>query len=214
MIFRIKRDVSDSGPWALPGGSTWTVNDGSLSPDYYFRVADPLFPALLEAEALSDLDGRRLLIGQKTPNTPLPDVLRFEVPEFVCSRRLTDIIETLEPDTHQIIPLTVVDRTDHSPFGTYDYINVVQTAPCLDVDASSHAQRKVRKWDGVPWVSLSALTPGGQIVKESAAIGLHLWRDAEARGAFFCSEALKSRLEKARVTGFSFLAAQPALNLH
>lgn len=214
MIYRVDLDVSERGNWALPGGSTWTTNNGSNAPEYSFRVVDPLIPARLEAEALADLGKRRLLVGQKTPDTPLPDVLRFDATECVCSRHVTEIIETLEPGVHQIIPVTVIDRTDHSPFGTYDYINVVQTAPCLDVDASSHAECKVREWDGVPYVSLTSLTPNGQIVKESAALGLHLWRDAEARGAFFCSDELKSRLEEARVTGLSFLGAQPAPNLH
>ncbi|MEM7508331.1 MAG: DUF1629 domain-containing protein [Pseudomonadota bacterium] len=162
---------------------------------------------------MADLKKCRLMISPAA-GKPLPDVLKFEPSTFVVNTRVSEIIETLEPSTHQIIPITVVDQTDHSRIGAYDYINVVQTAPCLDVDASSHAERRVREWDGLPWVSLSALTPKSQVVRESAAIGLHLWRDAEARGAFFCSEELKSHLEEAGVTGLSFLAAQPKRDLH
>lgn len=213
MIFRAKPDLSGTGSWALPEGAAWTASDGTKSRARGFRVTDPLIPALIEAETLADLRKRQLMVSQAA-DKPLPDVVKFEISQFVCARRVTEIIETLEPDIHQIIPVTFVDRSDHSPIGDYDYINVVQTAPCLDVDASSRAERKVREWDGLPWVSLTALIPKSQVVRESAALGLHLWRDAEARGAFFCSEELKFRLEEARVTDLSFLAAQPARNLH
>lgn len=128
----------------------------------------------------------------------------FQGGDIVVSDRVADVIERLEPEQHDLIPIPNVwslgsqQRVDRQLY----FLNVYAEARTVDLEGSQTAN-EVRGSDGMAVTFLISLTPETSVVFASAADGRHLWRD-DVTKATFMSETMVAALKEADVRGFRF----------
>ena len=128
---------------------------------------------------------KKLEVG-KPRKGGLPHILGWSVGPYIVSGRVRDIIELLEPETHEFSAMRAVSSSDRAELGTYHFLF---PPPCLDAVLDSETEW----WGGrVGYISsFSKVT-----LRVAVIAGHHLWRGVPPRmdTKYFCSDELRDRL--------------------
>lgn len=198
--FKIARSSGDetfSSPWARQ-----------------YRNAEPIDPEIADVRAV------RVHRPELGP-TEVPDLLMANDIPIVCEA-FRQIVQDLEQDMHQFLPVALHDETGARLPGTYWMMNVLQRRDCVVwPDEIKRWEREgytfpeiERFWDTHP-KARRALTP---FVDQSRIEGLHLWRPIYPRYPlghslylfeFFVSDELARRVEEAKLRKMSARPAVP-----
>ncbi|XYK80246.1 MAG: imm11 family protein [Labrenzia sp.] len=112
---------------------------------------------------------------------------------IVVSDTVKDIIEGLEPGVHQFFPIEVVYKDGSFARQMY-FFNICNRLDTMDRERATAKIRKVL-WDPAT----------GDFAFSKAAIGpRHAWRDKLLNYGLFVSDAAKTEMEQAGVTGITF----------
>ncbi|WP_420414516.1 imm11 family protein [Roseibium sp.] len=112
---------------------------------------------------------------------------------IVVSDTFKDIIEGLEPEVHQFFPIEVVYKDD-SPARQMYFFNICNRLDTMDRESTTAT------FEQIYWKPET-----GDFAFSKAAIGArHAWRDKHVHHGTFLSDAAKTAMEKARVSGITF----------
>ena len=202
-----------------------------------FAGGNPDYPTL----DLTTADGKprkgQSLMGCMLDSMPIPPELQVSVPErivikpgphnylpdfgyaadygcFVVSDRFVEIIERLEPNTHQflLIPEAIDINGTHLP-RKYFLMNVLARLASIDIQRSTvHIKDVSFSLNGTLVKSeMLAENPGPANSKRfyadrNAIGGRHLWRGNSygLMGRYFCSATLRQELEKEGLSRLSY----------
>jgi hypothetical protein len=138
----------------------------------------------------------------------IPDCFQgFPFREQVMSQEMADVIEQLEPNTHDFAPIPRIwSRLSNARVERkYVFANVHVVLPGLDREKSDFVERTSAK--GRKFLAISASEKSESYVIDTAKVaGHHLWRDATQSRHTFASDELKTRLEAVGCRGMQFKA--------
>ncbi len=123
----------------------------------------------------------------------LPNI--FTVPGGSCvNQTLRDLIEALEPNVHQFIPIALFDKKKNGIEGNFKFLIIAQ-----QLNSIIRAKSSVMMDTG--------LIIGKKITMISQQIqGKHLWRERNTISQFFISDELHDQFEKRKFKGIDKLA--------
>jgi hypothetical protein len=136
----------------------------------------------------------------------VPSVLGWNIGPFLVSPRVRELLDELEPGTHDYIPIAI--RTEHDYKGTTEHgtYNLILPPPCLD--AVVIEQTEFRKGIGYKgfegsdgWISNFSDDPC--VLRGDVIDGHHLWRLSERFHApYVCSDELWKRIKAEKLIGW------------
>jgi hypothetical protein len=179
-------------------------------------------PGLVIAAGSQILDAGRAIRPNHLPTTMQIGGGQRGVTDFdgysglvYVSAALKNIIEQLEPDTHQFFPIRLVDKQGNH-LGDH-WIWVI----CNRVDGIDREQTSLVLWKGVLWLAPSSLSEdelppgvdrsvlGRRVFNASQVAGYHFWRDKYLiPGDIFCSDEAARRIADANFTGIKLVQAE------
>jgi hypothetical protein len=120
---------------------------------------------------------------------------------------MADVIEQLEPNTHDFAPIPKVwSRLSNARVERkYVFANVHVVLPGLDREKSNFVERTDAKGGKFFAIRLPGLSES-YVIDTAKVAGHHLWRDATQSTYTFVSDELKTRLEEVGCRGMYFLA--------
>ena len=134
------------------------------------------------------------------PVKKLADVLQTSNQLTAVSGSVKDVIEGMEPDTHQFWPISILTKRGGSASGTlYFAMLVLQSRDALRPEASGEGSLKETSSYSNLWriqADKKSLLEGIAI-DEAAVDGAHLWFEQRASGqAYFLSDGLSAALRE------------------
>lgn len=121
----------------------------------------------------------------------IPHIIGWSVGPWIISKRVREVIEELEPNIHEFIPVDLISE----PRNVFiDLYFLVLPPPVLDAVVADKTE-----FDG-PMLRL-----GGRCVLKRVGIqGRHLWRGPKSlMSTFFCSDELMRRLKLEGLDGWA-----------
>jgi len=144
----------------------------------------------------------------------MPDVFFSDGGVTVCSKAMRELIEQLDPELHQFIPISVIHKNGETDESDYFITNVHLTFDVID-DAKTKATKMSGPVLGQPKRNLRLLNVG--LVKANdVAVFLkllpkaNLWREKAYPGIYMMSDALFDPIKE---RGMKFFKTQKALEV-
>lgn len=133
----------------------------------------------------------------------------------VVSKKFRDLIEYLEPDVHNFIPVPIV-RPDGSQIeGPFYYMNVLQRAYTIDIEKSPRGRWKDHNGDYLASIQMMPHLPDPDVIYRADRVGdMHLWQEGHeewdkdkprfylAVSGYTVSDLLMKRMKKERIYNF------------
>ena len=149
---------------------------------------------------------------QATDGESLPDILRIKG-ALAVPAPFRDIVDRLEPETHQLFPITLFRPSGEAVAREYFLLNVCRKIDALVIEKSdvywNHWEQKLPDGRVILGknVSLSGARPTIVLRKEDI-IGRHLWRaDVHLTNHLFFSDELMKAVQSARLKELRALQA-------
>lgn len=141
-----------------------------------------------------------------TSSVPCPNVV---------SKKFRDLIEDLEPDVHNFIPVQIVRPDGSQVEGPFYYMNVLQRAYTIDIEKSPRGRWRDHNGDFIASIQMMPHLPDPDVIYRADKVGnKHLWQEgyAEKRGSgsrfylrvtgYTVSEALMKRMKKEKIYSY------------
>jgi hypothetical protein len=181
---------------------------------FYFPIGrgEPLTPELLA------LRPDPLYVRMKGTNRrSLPAIFDGSVSVWIVRNDVRQIIENLEPGVHTFVPLNLKVRGSARDCGQFYLLWIGQAIDAVVIDETDFRDGRGRVgFEGrisfIPGPA-AVLSPFGDTVLDGSLIeGRHLWRGARGKlgqsvpfsRVYFCSDALATRIEAAKLRGWWF----------
>jgi hypothetical protein len=132
-----------------------------------------------------------------------PDVIK-SYGSLIISERVRDIIESFEPNVHQLLPVDLYRPKANVPFTRYYWLVVCNRIDSVDSKHTTYGRRVITLSDGSKHNSIWELNgdPTKNIVFSSSAIaGRHMWIDPFLGSNPRISDQLGTALIAAEITG-------------
>lgn len=96
----------------------------------------------------------------------------------VVSERFRDLIEDLEPDVHNFIPVQIVRRDGSHVEGRFYYMNVRQLAYTIDIEKSPRGRWKDYNGNFIASIQMMPHLPDPDVIYCADRVGnMHLWME-------------------------------------
>lgn len=178
--------------------------------DYWppYLAGYPLTP-----EIRSRMPSTLVIEGPK--RRPMPDIFNLgfggSPNDFVVNEKVKGLIEALEPDVHEFVPVEVVDEKRNQRYSRYFFLYVGQAIDAIVIDRSDFEGGFGA--EGYAKKSRLNLLGSNKVLDVKKIAGKHLWRGGNERlggggdpngSVLFCSDALAKLFKSNKVDGWVF----------
>ncbi len=133
----------------------------------------------------------------------------------VVSEKFRDLIEDLEPDVHNFIPVQIVRPDGSQVEGQFYYMNVLQRAYTIDIENSPRARWHDHNGNYIGKIQMMPGLPDPDVIYHADRVGnMHLWQEHYRTSSenspryslsvtgYTVSDALMKRMKKKKIYNF------------
>lgn len=96
----------------------------------------------------------------------------------VVSKKFRDLIEDLEPDAHNFIPVQIARPDGSQVKGQFFYMNVLQRAYTMDIEKSPRGHWRDHNGDYIATIQMMPHLPDPDVIYRADKVGnMHLWQE-------------------------------------
>jgi len=159
--------------------------------------------------------GDRLLLPEETPQHLVldrpgkhpRDIFQTHNGAMVVSQALRGLMEEMDPECHQFMPLTIDNLSD----GKNWFILNVHAKQDSIVDEESDVEQRFestgKEMMGIPSFGYETI-PLKLTFRKSEMRDLNLWRERRYKGYLFCSDKFEEKIRNEKLKFFKFIQAR------